>query len=285
MPRPAALPLAVALLGAGCAPFQDLRELIDGYTARLVVQGSVIGIEDPDDPRTADALAETELGSGVQARVWLADAAGASDLDAARLRGLAPTLTGGGTDGEPWTLEEVGPGEYELTGDDGLAYVDDDAIRVRARWGDEAGAVRLGAPGAPDLEIPWRHGVRESMFIDLSAWDVDQVLVMVLDLDHGNGETWSNLPRGAEAALAMRAGGKPTLVIPLSAFPVEGHYAVGVAAAQVAGEAALDGVNVAASGLLSAKFRFSTVCTYEDEAACVPPEAAAATDPDAADGG
>lgn len=267
---PALLPglSAPALLAlSGCAELGDLRDKVEGLTNRFVVEAVHFGVEEPEDERIADALAETDWGRGAQVTAWLADASEVGEMDTAPITGVDVRFLSSSNGG--LKMRAVDSGKYQLDSDDGVDYREGEQVAISSTYGDIDRKLAVGSPTAPDIDLWTEHDQGDSLSINVSGQGYDAALINVLDIETGE-LTFSNLPDGAREfyELTHEGTGDTVVSIPGTAFPGEGLYAVGVAGMQVADPDSFEEVNTALSAFVAGRYRFGTVCTFADTQLC-----------------
>lgn len=265
-PRIALMP-SFALL-AGCAEIANLQDKVEGLTNRFVLEGFYLGVSELENDVLADALADTEFGSGATVTAFLADASSAGEIESAPIRDASVAFlspSAGGSMG----MVSLGDGQYELTGDDGLRYVAGEVVAITATYEGQNRRIPVDAPPRPSPGISGYHAAGEPLVVDLSGQGFESTMVTVLEIASGR-TTWSNLPVAADDFYDLTHGGtgEVRVTLPGSALPVEGVYAVGVAGVYTADPDEFEEVNTALSALVAAQFRFSTVCTFADTNFC-----------------
>lgn len=257
MRRSLLLPV-VLLAGCDLALFEDELDKASGYLESLVMEGVLLGVA-PVESDQID-LSGTDYAQGVALSVFLADAASADQLEEAVLTGATVKYKVGGTTSP---VPESGEGLYRATSDDGIAYSVGADFIVNVTAGDLEAAVAMKAPGPADLTIPAQHAAGDNLLVDLSGYDYDSVLAVVLDTLSGE-VTWSNQPEDITAIYDFtHGGGVNRLEIPARAFgDAEGSvYAVGIAGMQVAGEEDFNEMNTALSSMMAGQMKFYPVTT------------------------
>lgn len=239
---------------------EEVKDAVNGLTHPMVMQGVVLGIEDPDNEVIAEAVARSDLGRGTTISIFLADAAEADQVDDAPIVGATVTVD---TGDDVQELDANESGVYEIPAG-ALAYGDD------AVWSFEASVTGEDAPGrlsvvlppAATLDIPAEWNVGEDLVLDFVGMGFDSALVVVID---GRGAvSWTNQPDSVSDVLGMQPSGEELeeLQIPGSrAFPEPGVYAVGVAGMDASDDATVENMNRVLSSVQAGKMRFYALRT------------------------
>ncbi|MBN2799547.1 MAG: hypothetical protein JXX28_10405 [Deltaproteobacteria bacterium] len=244
---------------AGCEYFDQGKDIFEGLTNPLVVQGMILGVEPPESEYID--LSQTDFKEGTLAMIFLADASNVEEIDQAPVEGAQVSLMGD-VMGDA-ALNELGAGAYALTPEAGVTYAPGAAWTLNvAGIGDTDASVPLALPQAVALSVPEQHTAGEPLVLDLSGGAFDSALVVVLDGSSGE-VTYSNEPQDVRAYYDFTHGsaGVGTIEIPGTAFPGEAVYAVGVAGMNNGDSAGMAGMNTVLSAVMVGKMVFAPVST------------------------
>ena len=247
-----ALPLFV-----GC---EDVGDKIDAYTNPTVVEGLVLGVEEPTFEDFDFDLADTDFNKGAAAVVFLASATDVDEIESAPIEGAAVSLLSD-TSGK-LSMKDQGDGKYAVTGDDGLTYTAGESMDLSALIDGATAKATVTAPAAADADISQDHTTGSGLSVDLTGQAFDSVLVVVLDASSGD-VTFSNQPDTVKEIYEFTHGGADSLAVdvPGTAFPSDSVYAVGVAGLKTAGEDDFTDANALLSAYMAGKMRFYPVST------------------------
>lgn len=241
----------------GCDALHKAFSSVGGLTDATVVQGAVLGIEMPDDPRIAPLLEGTDFAPGTAVTVFVADAKSIADLGNAPVDGGVVTVSGNVAEpvpGQGGGLYATDPSTSNLEYEDGARWV------VDVNTDGTIGTALLDLPAAAAFEVDEFHEPGAPMTIDLTGQGFHSSVAVVISQE---GEvTWTNTPtdiRGLYEAMDSEEAG--VIEIPGSAFAGEGFYAVGVAAMTHTTAEDLAGINTALSKLRVGKMRVVPVST------------------------
>jgi len=256
------LVLPIVLL-VGCSWLDKAKETIDDYTNPLVAEGIMLGVAAPESDQID--LSGTDYADGATFSMFLADAASVDDLESAVIGGAYVQFKASSTGS--LTASDEGAGLYLLTSADGLEYTPGEEFTVSASKGDVSGKVSMSEAQPVDLTLDETHEPNQALTIDLSTYDYDSALVVVVDMTTG-GVTFSNQPEDIKGVYDFTHGDGSVkkVTIPGDAFsePNGSVYAVGVAGMKVASGDAFDGVNTLLSSMMTGQLVFSAVSTLPD---------------------
>ncbi len=241
----------------GCDALNKAFSSVGGLTDATVVQGAVLGIEVPDDPRLAPFLEGTDFAPGTAVTVFVADATSIADLGNAPVDGGVVTVSGDISEDVPGLgggLYATDPSSSELEYTDGAQWV------VDVDTDGTVGTAILDLPPAAAFDVEPIHEPGAPMTIDLSGQGFQSSVAVVID-EQGT-VTWTNAPTDISGLYAaMDSDDAGVVEIPGSAFAGEGLYAVGVAAMSHTNAEDLTGINTALSKLRVGKMRIVPVST------------------------
>jgi hypothetical protein len=232
---------------------EDVKDKIEGLTNPLLMQGILLGVEEPSDSQVSELLAAAEFDLGTTANIFLADAANASDAENAPVTGATVTIRGVEAVDEGTGLYAVLPTPEE----DSLPYVDGALWTLDVWIGEAESTADFELPGVAVVEVPPIVEIGESLDLDFTGQGFDSALVVVID---AIGQvTFTNEPASIGDVLDITQQGTELeiLNIPAEAFEAtEGLYVVGVAGMLHTDEQAIEGMNTLLSSLMSGKMRF-----------------------------
>jgi hypothetical protein len=216
----AVLPVVVV---SGCDLFDQGKDVFEGLTNPLVTQGIVLDVAEA--PSGVD-LSGSGFVAGTTATFFLADAADATQLAEAPVRGAQVTLSLPGV-GDVVVPESAagthhaGPGDALVYGEGATWYLD---IAV----GGGTSSALIGLPPAPIFNLPAATPAGVALSIDLSGQAFDGALVLVLG---PGGVAYVSRPDGIEALydFSRDASLIATVEVPGAAFDEAGSYVVGIA--------------------------------------------------------
>jgi VCBS repeat-containing protein len=243
-------------LAAGCG----VKDKIEGLLNPLVAEALILGVEEPSTPKLDPGAAGFEPGAG--ATVFLADAKDANELENAPVTGAEVTYSGGaGT----FTMDEDDGGEYRVDSVEAhdFDYVAADQAEVTATIDGEEHTVSVRTPGPLDLTVPLQHPSGQSLTLDASSADIDNLLVVVFRADTGD-VVFSNQPKDiGEFYDLAHSSGTRTVEVDGAALSGETLYGVGIAGLTNGTESEFVEVNTALSAIMAGDLRFHPLTTTE----------------------
>lgn len=253
-------PLALLLPLVGCDYIEQGKDIFEGLTNPLVVQGMILGIEPPDSEDID--LSGSDYSEGTTALVFLADAANADELENAPVSGADVSLRGGNLGDEG--LADMGAGAYALALDPGVVYADGAQWTVVVGLGSDTARAEVTLPAGANLTIDEEHTQGAPLTVNLSSGGYDSALVVVID-GQNQEVTYSNEPSGIKEIYDFTHSTETVGVveIPGTAFPDQSVYAVGIAGMNNTTSEDLENMNTALSSVMSGKMVFSAVSTIE----------------------
>lgn len=235
----------------------DIQDQIDGLTNPLVIQAAFLGVAPPDSDQID--LSGSDFDKGAAITVFLADAASVDEMDEAPISDADVQVRVG--DVAAVFLTEGDNGAYKASAEDGLEYNGNDEAVLSAVIGEATSSVTVRLPPAAPYTIPAQGPTGQSLAIDLSETNYDQITAVVLN---SAGEvTWSNQPEGIREwyDFANADGVGDSFEIPGQAFPQDDIYAVGLAGLLRAEDDGIDNANTALSSMLAGKLKFQPYAT------------------------
>lgn len=258
------VPLAGVLL-TGCSwfqdiedAFQDVQETVEDLTNPTVVQGVVLGVEEPEEGTVDLSQIDVDIGTGFT--MFVASAAEVSDLENAPIEGATVSLKGN----KKVVAQDDGDGVYTIEPPSELVY------NVGASWTasvdspevKETGTISVTLPEATTMTVGEVWEPNKGMSLDFRNQGFDSALIMVYDAQ--NGElTWDNRPETiSEIYEVTNSQEKVGIVeVPGSAFPRESLYVMGVTGMVNAKNSDIDGMNSLLSGLMAGKMKLFPIAT------------------------
>ena len=252
--------MLLSLMLLGCEELDEIKDVVDGVTNPLVVQGLILGVAEPEYEEID--LSDTDWADGALVKVFLADASNVDDMANAPVDGATVRLKVG--QGDAVELVKDGGGAYSGNAEEqGISYeVGSDAAVNVVLDGDNSSVARL-LPDAPLIadQIDYGHTKGTAIQLDLSQQDFDGVFGVVVNTETQE-ITWSNEPGDIEAVYEFTHGdGQKRLELPAKAFADESVYAIGVAGMKTASSDDFDNMNTALSSFMVGQLRFVPTCT------------------------
>ena len=213
----------------------------------------VLGVESPDIDGLD--LEGTGFDAGTAVTVFLADAAGVSDLEEVPVTGAQVDLEGS-------ALTDTSTGAYVLGAEAAPTYAPGSVWELFTDIEGEVGSALVELPAATVVSVPTSHGVADALEIDLTGQGFHSALVVVIELTSGE-VSYSNEPQDIREFydFTRGSGEVETLDIPGTAFPAMGAYAVGVAGMVHTKAADFEGMNTVLSSIMSGQMVFAPVST------------------------
>lgn len=243
---------SIVVFAAGCGRLED----VEASAAPIVAQGLFLGV---DLPAGVDLSGADELAQAAICEVFLAEVSDPAQLAEAPMEGASMRVRSPTFDG--LTFAEEGEGKYVVDSTDGLVYEPHDRPVVTFDTPDGSeGRLEVVAPEAPEVDLVASISIFDDVHVDLTAYDYQNLVVAVYDLDRGN-LTWDNLPDGVDQIYAYTHTEEPVreLTIPGDAFRRQGTYVVGVAGMAIGDATAFEGVNTTLSAFMAGQLALSFV--------------------------
>ncbi len=244
---------ASLLMLQGCDFFNQVKDKVKGLTNPLVAQGMVLGVQSPEIDGLD--LEGSGFAAGTAVTVFLADAAGVSDLEDV-------PVTGAQVDVEGSALLDTETGAYVLGPGTGPAYSVGSVWEIFTDIDGDLGSALVELPAEPVFSVPSTHAVGESLELDLSGQEFHSALVVVVNVASGE-VSYSNEPEDIRGFYDFSHGSSEAelVEIPGTAFPDMGAYAVGVAGMVHTKAADFDGMNTALSSIMAGQMVFQPLAT------------------------
>jgi hypothetical protein len=207
---------------SGCALVKDVTDTVQGVLEPIVAVGLVTAL-DPPTSELVD-LSELELGVGIGATVFLADARDVSDLAQAPVTGAELALAGCGASE---ALSEDADGTYTLVPGNELDGCGAAVLELSRSDVDPGLFAPFTLPDPPSFTLPERWTAGDDLVIPLAATDFDSGLVVVVDVQRGE-VVFSNEPQGVRGYydFLMGTGELADLTVPGSTFEEDATYVI-----------------------------------------------------------